>query len=164
MEFRGLILGRSSWPCPGSSAPSLFFPCSLPSVTAGPLHSGPPWLCTQCLSCLWPASLLPSRLSWESQRRGLLRCSQVFQNENVRDYGDWQQEKLAFCHGELKGIQQEIRAGLRKSKGPLVITFFFFGWVVIKMDSKKLEIHGVYWWAAGLGSVLLVKGRHHVPN
>ena len=33
-----------------------------------------------------------------------------------------------------------------------------------KMDSKELEIHGVYWWAAGLGSVLLVKGRHHVPN
>lgn len=52
----------------------------------------------------------------------------------------------------------------RKSKGPLVITFFFFGWVVIKMDGKKLEIHGVYWWAAGLGSVLLVKGRHHVPT
>ena len=102
----------------------------------------------------------------------MLRCALVFQNENVRDYGDWQQEKLAFCHGgvgiglilfELKGIQQEIRAGLRKSKGPLVF-FFFFGWVVIKMDSKELEIHGVYWWAAGLGSVLLVKGRHHVPN
>lgn len=144
MEFRGLILGRSSWPCPGSSAPSLFFPCSLPSVTAGPLHSGPPWLCTQCLSCLWPASLLPSRLSWESQRRGLLRCSQVFQNENVRDYGDWQQEKLAFCHGELKGIQQEIRAGLRKSKGPLVITFFFFflaGWL-LKWIARNLKYMG----------------------
>ena len=65
----------------------------------------------------------------------MLRYALVFQNENVRDYGDWQQEKLAFCHGgvgiglilfELKGIQQEIRAGLRKSKGPLVITFFFF--------------------------------------
>lgn len=106
----------------------------------------------------------------------MLRCSQVFQNENVRDYGDWQQERLAFCHGgvgirlilfELKGIQQEIRAGLRKYKGPLVVTFFFFfffGWVVIKMDSKELEIHGVYWWAAGLGSVLLVKGRHYVPS
>lgn len=54
----------------------------------------------------------------------MLRCSLGFPDENVRDYRDWQQEELALCHGgagiglillELKGIQQEIRAGLRKS-------------------------------------------------
>ena len=65
----------------------------------------------------------------------MLRCSLGFPDENVRDYRDWQQEELALCHGgagiglillELKGIQQEIRAGLRKSGLPLVITFFFF--------------------------------------
>lgn len=83
----------------------------------------------------------------------MLRCALVFQNENIRDYGDWQQEKLAFCHGgvgiglilfELKGIQQEIRAGLRKSKGPLVITFFFFflaGWL-LKWIARNLKYMG----------------------
>lgn len=32
------------------------------------------------------------------------------------------------------------------------------------MDSKELEIHGVYWWAAGLGSVLLVRGGTMCPT
>lgn len=60
---------------------------------------------------------------------------------NVRDYGDWQQEKLAFCHGELKDTAGN-QSWSEKIQGTSVITFFFFCWVVIKMDSKKLNHMG----------------------
>lgn len=32
------------------------------------------------------------------------------------------------------------------------------------MESKELEKQGVQRWAAALGSLLLVGGRHHLPN
>lgn len=81
LEFREPYFGQSSWPCRDLLPPvcSSLAPC--PQQAAGPLHSGPPWLCTQCPSCLWPANLLPSCvLSWESQKRHA-RCSQVFQTK-----------------------------------------------------------------------------------
>lgn len=70
----------------------------------------------------------------------MLRCSQVFQSENVRDYGDWQQEKLAFCHGgvgiglilfELKGIQQGLsdQSWSEKIQGTSDSHIFFFFWL-----------------------------------
>lgn len=102
LEFRGLILGRS--PC--SSAPQSVFPLRPPSLFELGSKLGPLLGC--CLAaCLFrplPAAVRqPPAWGFSAGRRGhLLKCHLGFQNENARDYGDWQQEeppRLAWWAG-----------------------------------------------------------------